>query len=359
MSAGHGSDPVVTCPACGEVGFAGELYCEACGAPLPAGRTAPTAAGPGAPAGPGPAPMTVSGPPAAPPLAPVSPPSGTPAHPWAAEAPTARREIVDGPVAAVTDRGVTHWRNEDAVGLRWVPGSAGQPSGFVMVVCDGVSLSQEPQLVSQAAVDTALLVLSGAVSAGGDLDAAMVEATAAAQRAASATPYNPALELGPGACTFVAVAVRGRRATFASVGDSRAYWVESTGVYQVGRDDSLASELVASGGYTHAQAMATSGAHALTKWLGADSIDAEPTLTTVELPGPGMVLLASDGLWNYAPEATGLAQVIGPLGAEGALDLARRLADFATASGGNDNITVAVGPHELAPRGPAPGSGMY
>ncbi len=129
----------------------------------------------------------------------------------------------------MTDRGLTHWRNEDAVGLRWLPGGHGRDSGFVMVVCDGVSLSQEPQLVSQAAVDTALLVLSGAVSAGGDLDAAMIEATAAAQRAASATPYDPTHELGPGACTFVAVAVRGRRATFASVGDSRAYWVEVVG----------------------------------------------------------------------------------------------------------------------------------
>jgi serine/threonine protein phosphatase PrpC len=250
-------------------------------------------------------------------------------------------------VVAVTDRGVTHWRNEDAVGVRWVPGGHGRPSGFVMVVCDGVSLSQEPHLVSQAAVDTALLVLSGAVSAGGDLDAAMIEATAAAQRAAAAMPYDPALDLGPGACTFVAAAVRGRRATFASVGDSRAYWVEAGGAYQVGRDDSLAAELVASGGYTHTQAMATHGAHALTKWLGVDSIDSQPTLTSVELPGPGLVILASDGLWNYAPEAADLARLIGPVGAEGPLDLARRLADFAEASGGRDNITVAVGPHDL------------
>ena len=258
----------------------------------------------------------------------MSPPYGTPvASTWGTTAPTSdRREIADGPAAAVTDRGLTHWRNEDAVGLRWLPGAPGRDSGFVMVVCDGVSLSQEPQLVSQAAVDTALLVLSGAVSAGGDLDAAMIEATAAAQRAASATPYDPTHELGPGACTFVAVAVRGRRATFASVGDSRAYWVEASGAYQVGHDDSLAAELVATGGYTHQQAMATSGAHALTKWLGVDSIDARPTLTSVELPGPGLVVLASDGLWNYAPELTDLARLIGPVGAEAALDLARRLA---------------------------------
>jgi serine/threonine protein phosphatase PrpC len=255
------------------------------------------------------------------------------------------RVLVDGPVAAVTGPGTTHWRNEDAVGVRWIDGD---PSGFVMVVCDGVSRSQEPHIVSQAAVDTALLVLSGAVSAGGDLDAAMVEATAAAQRAAAAVPYDPHGDLGPGACTFVAAAVRGSRATFASVGDSRAYWVDAGGALQIGSDDSLAAELVASGRFTVRQAMASAGAHAITKWLGVDATDVAPSLTSIELPGPGLVVLASDGLWNYAPEPDDLAHLIGPLGTEGALDLARRLAAFAEQAGGADNITVAVGPHDLA-----------
>jgi PPM family protein phosphatase len=256
-------------------------------------------------------------------------------------------EVVDGPLAAVTGRGRTHWRNEDAVGVRWV---AGPPSGFALVVCDGVSRSQEPHLTSQAAVETALLVLSGAVSAGGDLDAAMVEATAAAQRAVASLPYDPDLDLGPGACTFVAAAVRGERATFGSVGDSRAYWVDGAGAVQIGRDDSVAGELVATGRFTARQAMASAGAHSLTKWLGVDSTDAAPSVTTVELPGPGLVVLASDGLWNYAPEATDLSRLIGPIGAETSLDLARRLAAFAEDAGGADNITVAVGPHDLGRR---------
>ncbi|HKH04918.1 MAG TPA: PP2C family serine/threonine-protein phosphatase [Acidimicrobiales bacterium] len=255
-----------------------------------------------------------------------------------------RDELVDGPIAAVTDRGRHHWRNEDAVSIRWVPG---RPGGFVMVVCDGVSVSQEPQVVSRAASNAAMAVLAGAVHAGGDLDAAMKAATAAAQRAVAALPYDPSLDLGPGACTFVAAAVRGSRASFASVGDSRAYWVDASGVVQIGQDDSVAAELVATGRYTHHQAMASPGAHAITKWLGADSDDAQPRVTGVELPGPGLVVLATDGLWNYAPEPEDLGRVIGSVGAEPSLDLARRLAAFAMASGGSDNITVAVGPHAL------------
>jgi serine/threonine protein phosphatase PrpC len=258
----------------------------------------------------------------------------------------AHDEVVDGPAAAVTDRGLTHWRNEDAVGVRWIEGQGGRPGGFVMVVCDGVSVSQEPHLVSQAAAETALVVLSRTMSAGGPLDVAMVEATAAAQSAAAAVPYDPTLEIGPGACTIVAAAVRGRQAAFASVGDSRAYWVDVEGALQISNDDSLAGALVASGRFTVEQAMASAGAHALTKWLGVDSVDAAPTVTTVELPGPGLVVLASDGLWNYAPDADDLARLIGPVGAEGPLDLARRLAGFAVQAGGADNITVAVGRHD-------------
>ncbi|MGH9213107.1 MAG: PP2C family protein-serine/threonine phosphatase [Acidimicrobiales bacterium] len=254
------------------------------------------------------------------------------------------RELVDGPVAAVTDQGSSHWRNEDAVGVRWVEGD---PAGFVLVVCDGVSVSQDPHLVSRAAVDSALHVLTGAVAAGGDLGAAMAVATAAAQAAAAAVPYDPSLDVGPGACTFVAAAVRGARAAFASVGDSRAYWVDAHGAMQIGDDDSLATEMMASGNLTAAQVMDRPGAHTLTGWLGVDSTEVEPAVTTTELPGAGLVVLMSDGLWTYAPNLEDMARLIGPVGSETTIALARRLVAFANASGGRDNITVAVGPHSI------------
>jgi serine/threonine protein phosphatase PrpC len=60
-----------------------------------------------------------------------------------------------------------------------------------------------------------------------------------------------------------------------------------------------------------------------------------------------VVLAVSDGLWNYAPEPDDLEHLLGPIGDETALALARRLAAFAVSSGGADNVTVAVGPHDL------------
>jgi len=294
------------CPTCSEAVEARDRWCEACGGALHGVGVAPALARP---------------------------------EPGGHE----HRELADGPVAAVTDRGRAHWRNEDAVGIRWI---AGEPGGFAMVVCDGVSMSQDPHLVAQAAADTALAALGHALGRGDGLDAALVGAAAAAQQAAASVPFDRAADLGPGACTFVAAAVRGRRAAFASVGDSRAYWVDAAGAVQIGHDDSLAAELVASGAYTARQAIDSAGAHALTKWLGVDATDTAPTVTSVELPGPGLVVLASDGLWNYAPEAADLARLIGPTGTERPLDLARRLAAFAERAGGADNITVAVGRHD-------------
>ena len=364
---------MAACGTCGEPAFAGEAYCEACGAALPdATRQAAGQASPyptetaGSAADPWSTATTLTRPGTASALRGDLPggsgnggghghgPSNGPGrgnghevvvagHPQADAG--QRHELVDGPLAAITDRGSSHWRNEDAVAVRWI-GGPGQ--GFVMVACDGVSVSQEPQLVSKAAVDTAVLVLGGAVAAGADLGQAMAEAAAAAQRAASAVPHDPTLDVGPGACTFVAVAVRDGQAAFASVGDSRAYWLDANGAAQIGSDHSLAAELVATGRFSHRQAMASPGSHAITKWLGSDSIDAQPTLTHFQLPGPGLVLLATDGLWNYAPDPADIALLVGPVGSESTLSLARRLASFAEASGGADNITVAIGPVGLA-----------
>jgi serine/threonine protein phosphatase PrpC len=341
-----------TCPTCGEHAYADERFCEACGHPLPLPSGLIDPAGPG---------LSL----AALAATAMCPTCGASGEVLGADGTCGRcghrwtplgehRELAEGPVAAVTDRGRTHWRNEDAVGLRWVPphhGGVGSRGGFVLVVADGVSVSQEPHLVSQAAVDGALPVLERAVTAGVDLRAAVVDATAAAQAATAALPYDPTLDVGPGACTFVAAAVRAGRVAVASVGDSRAWWVDPSGAVQLSRDDSLAGELVASGRFTVRQAMASPGAHSLTKWLGVDSTDAAPSVAEVELPGPGLVVLATDGLWNYAPDPDDMARLIGPIGAERPLPLARRLAVFASEAGGADNITVAVGAHGLGEDG--------
>ncbi|HEX9317127.1 MAG TPA: hypothetical protein VGA71_17175, partial [Actinomycetota bacterium] len=64
---------------------------------------------------------------------------------------------------------------------------------------------------------------------------------------------------------------------------------------------------------------------------------------TMTVPGPGIVLVCTDGLWNYYETPASLRELIaaGPPG-EGVLETARRLVDAALEAGGHDNITVAM-----------------
>src|SRR5690349_9085932 len=61
-----------------------------------------------------------------------------------------------------------------------------------------------------------------------------------------------------------------------------------------------------------------------------------PFLTATE---PGILLLCSDGLWNYLPDADDLARICA---GHDAATAATALVDYALAAGGQDNITVAV-----------------
>ena len=75
-------------------------------------------------------------------------------------------EVDLGTAAGVTDRGLRHQRNEDAMALE----SEQTPDGLVVVavVCDGVSSSLRPDEASRAAAQAALPVL---------LDCSHVDAT--------------------------------------------------------------------------------------------------------------------------------------------------------------------------------------
>ena len=66
-------------------------------------------------------------------------------------------EVDLGTAAGVTDRGLRHQRNEDAMALQ----SEQTPDGLVVVavVCDGVSSSPRPDEASLAAAQAALPVL--------------------------------------------------------------------------------------------------------------------------------------------------------------------------------------------------------
>ena len=251
-------------------------------------------------------------------------------------------------MAGVTDRGLRHKQNEDAMELAVVPTPGGPV--LVAVVCDGVSTSAHPQDASLAAAQAAARVLRSAAEAGTDLSEASADAVKSAVEAVSGLAESPG-EVG--SATFISATATADGVTLCWVGDSRAYWLaaEPADAQRLTRDDSLAQEMVSLGLLPEEEALESPQAHVVTRWVGADPAEAKPHVTRFEPPGTGVVLLCSDGLWNYQPEAAGLAGLAMPAAQTDPLGSAQALVKFAVEAGGRDNITVVLIPFPPADPG--------
>ncbi|AWZ10499.1 PP2C family serine/threonine-protein phosphatase [Streptomyces sp. ICC4] len=260
-----------------------------------------------------------------------------------------------GSVAAVSDRGLRHHRNEDsfAVAATALPdGSA----ATVAIVCDGVSSASRPDEASAAAAGAANEALLEALPRGAHPQEAMHEAILAAAAAVNAlAPEVPGAQNAP-ACTLVGAVVSGGLLTIGWVGDSRAYWVPDDRAAlprRLTEDDSWAAQMVAAGLMGEAEAYADVRAHAITGWLGADAYDLEPHTATFKPDHDGVVVVCTDGLWNYAESARDLAQVLPSDAAVRPLHSAQVLVGHALDGGGHDNVTVAVVPFSAPPQSPS------
>ena len=220
----------------------------------------------------------------------------------------------------------------------------------VAVVCDGVSSSARPDEASQVAAQAALPVLVTAVHQGGDLAGASLAAVAAARRSVADLQGDGG---DTSATTFVSAVASGYEVTLCWLGDSRAYWLGQAvqDSQLLTRDDSVASGMVAAGLADEAAAMASPHAHVLTRWLGGDAADlandpdrAAHVVRYTPL-GPGALLICSDGLWNYLPEAADLAGLALPKALTDPLGAAADMVKFAIDAGGADNITVVLIPY--------------
>jgi PPM family protein phosphatase len=260
-----------------------------------------------------------------------------------------RAELDLGLAAAVSEQGRSHRRNEDAFELQRVGAR-----DVVAVVCDGISTAASGDAAARAAAAAAAAALVEAVRS----DAELREATAAAVRAAGVAvelvPATSRAALALPSCTLVSAAWRDGEIVVGWVGDSRAYWLAADDARQLTVDDSWAAEQVSDGLLSADEAFRDRRAHAITRWVGADSPREAPQVTAIAPSSPGLLVLCTDGLWNAAPAAAELAELLAPLGAGVTpAAMAHHLADAAMDRGARDDVTVAV--IEIQPaEGPKP-----
>jgi serine/threonine protein phosphatase PrpC len=226
----------------------------------------------------------------------------------------------------------------------------------VLVVCDGVTTAPDSDRAALAAARAACAYLRGGGLAADPDDpeagviarssTALVEAAGAANTAAVGVAHALGNPPEPPSCTFVAAVVAGDVLTVGWCGDSRAYWLPDGGSgEQLSVDHSLGSEMIAAG-IDRAEAEADPTSHTITRWLGADSLDASPEVVSRRLDHPGWVLVCSDGLWNYASAPSSLAELIGSAGSADPVAVADHLVAWANEQGGHDNITAALARYE-------------
>ncbi|MDJ1640721.1 PP2C family serine/threonine-protein phosphatase [Streptomyces pakalii] len=266
-----------------------------------------------------------------------------------------------GPVAAVSDRGLRHHRNEDSFAVSSTALPDGSPA-VVAIVCDGVSSASRPDEASAAAANAANQSLLASLPRGTHPQQAMHEAIVAASEAVNALAQEPAGAMehdahrhqNAPACTLVGAVMAGELLIVGWVGDSRVYWVpedRSRPTARLTEDDSWAAQMVAAGLMNEAEAYADERAHAITGWLGADAYELEPHTAAFKPDRPGLVVVCTDGLWNYAESAEEMAAAVPADAQEHPLRGAQVLVGHALDGGGHDNVTVALLPFAVRPQG--------
>src|SRR4029079_18930266 len=225
---------------------------------------------------------------------------------------TADRPLALVEVAPLSDTGRIRHHNEDRA----------LASPRVLVVADGMGGAKAGEVAAQMAVD-AVKRLVGPVREG-DVRGAVERANRAIRRVASDDPDKSGM-----GTTLTAAMLDDGRLDVVHVGDSRAYlWRDGT-LRQVTEDHSVVAELVRRGSITREEAETHPHRNVITRALGAeDGVDAD--VVHVDLEDGDVILLCSDGLSSYVPEAA-IAEV---LAGSPALDAAAKgLVHLANAAG--------------------------
>jgi protein phosphatase len=212
----------------------------------------------------------------------------------------------------------------------------GGESGYLLAVADGMGGYEHGEVASAMAIETLQKTIAGATSS----DLGLVLKQAYRQANAQIHEYGLAHQGEPLGTTMVSAVVKGRYATIANVGDSRAYLYRANQLTQITQDHSVVGEQVTRGELTEAEARKSRQRNLLTQSLGLqETLDRKmPSIFEISLLPEDRLLLCSDGFYDVLETQ----DYLGVLGAGGQSDVARQLTDLAKSRGTTDNVSAVV-----------------
>ena len=235
----------------------------------------------------------------------------------------------------LTDPGCVRPQNQDAYIMEQLDRNT-----VLCAVCDGMGGAKSGNIASSLAVDVFMQEVRRTWTSSMTQEKINLMLRSAV-KLANFTVFDQAQQFeefdGMGT-TLVAVLLHNRHATVVHVGDSRAYRVNSDGIWQMTRDHSLVQMMVERGELTQEMARTYPGKNFITRAIGTEPI-VECDVSNLELSKGEFLLLCSDGLSNVLDDQEILFEVVHGVDKR---DCCQRLLEIAKHRGAPDNVTSVL-----------------
>ena len=235
----------------------------------------------------------------------------------------------------LTDPGCVRKQNQDAYRIEQLDRST-----LLCVVCDGMGGAKSGNVDSTLAVEVFVEEIRRCWTPGMESDK-VDQMLRGAVKLANFTVYDQAAQFeefdGMGT-TLVAVLIRGKKATFVNVGDSRAYGIDRSGIRQITKDHSLVQMMVDRGELTPEVAKSYPGKNFITRAIGTEPM-VMCDIYHREVSRGDYLLLCSDGLSNLMDDQEILFEVVHGVNKQ---HCCKRLLSIAKNRGAPDNVTSVL-----------------
>lgn len=207
------------------------------------------------------------------------------------------------------------------------------------IVCDGMGGAASGKEAGEIAANTVYDRITKGYRPEGDINS-LKNLMLTAVNAANSIVYSESVrneEKSGMGTTCVAAVVRDNIACITSVGDSRAYVVNSKGITQITNDHTYVEMLYEQGKITKEEISSHEMRNVITKAIGTES-NVEVDYFEIELEPDSVLVLCSDGLSNYCSNELIFNFIYQKVISEAADELI----EYVNTHGGKDNITVVL-----------------